>query len=167
MTRVFYKSLERIFTLLAVIFLLNSAAAIDSSTGLGVEALSFFEDSSATSDLSEDGVYVVCYRDQDGDGYGNPLLTLNQLSCGGGWVANNQDCNDNNATTNPAASEVCNFSDDDCDGATDEDFLPVTIYGDFDGDGDGSKNSVMFFFEKNNERTNNNKHIIADIKKKC
>ena len=49
------------------------------------------------------------------------------------------DCNDNVATINPGADEVCDFTDNDCDGVVDGD-LSVdadTFYADFDGDGFG------------------------------
>lgn len=52
-------------------------------------------------------------NDEDGDGYGNP---------GSSACFNDQtDCNDNDATINPGATEVCgNNVDDDCDGSIDE-----------------------------------------------
>ncbi len=48
--------------------------------------------------------------DQDGDGYG--------MGCPAGL-----DCDDLNPLINPAATEVCNHVDDDCDGDTDEGVL--------------------------------------------
>jgi hypothetical protein len=65
---------------------------------------------------------VVYYRDLDGDTFGNPLVTLSACSQPAGYVTNNTDCNDNVATANPAANEVCNGIDDDCDGLVDEGF---------------------------------------------
>ncbi len=60
------------------------------------------------------------YRDFDGDGYGNPADTTQATSAPPGYVANNADCNDNNASINPGATEVCNDSvDNDCDGDID------------------------------------------------
>ncbi len=46
------------------------------------------------------------------------------------------DCNDNNALVNPAASEVCNGIDDNCDNQIDEG-VQTTFYADTDGDGFG------------------------------
>jgi len=59
---------------------------------------------SATSSIATLGVLnlVTYYRDSDGDGFGNPAIT--QASCSGaptGYVANNTDCNDGNASINP------------------------------------------------------------------
>jgi hypothetical protein len=48
--------------------------------------------------------------DEDGDGYG--------VGC-----ARGADCDDDAASVSPAATEVCNGIDDDCDGRTDEDIL--------------------------------------------
>ena len=63
------------------------------------------------------------YADGDGDTYGN-----NDDSIGAcadavptGYVADNTDCDDAAADVNPAADEVCNDIDDNCDGAIDED----------------------------------------------
>jgi Putative metal-binding motif/SprB repeat len=74
---------------------------------------------------------VTYYYDADGDGYGN---VNNQIqSCYGApnfYVANKLDCNDNNASINPAATEIANGIDDNCNGLIDENtnnFLTVSI----------------------------------------
>jgi hypothetical protein len=63
------------------------------------------------------------YRDNDGDGYGNPDSTIR--ACGvaenSGWVWYGGDCNDNNALIHPEGTEICgNGIDDNCNGQTDE-----------------------------------------------
>lgn len=61
------------------------------------------------------------YVDADGDGYGNPNSSLLACNAPGGYVNNNFDCNDNNASINPGAIEICgNAIDDNCNGQTDE-----------------------------------------------
>ncbi|MFN0275317.1 MAG: MopE-related protein [Chitinophagales bacterium] len=55
----------------------------------------------------------LLYADGDGDTYG----AGSPVACG---VADNTDCNDADATVNPAATEVCNGVDDNCDGNIDE-----------------------------------------------
>jgi len=81
------------------------------------------------------------YKDTDGDNYAETgAVTIIQCTRPTGYkaaselTANTGDCNDNNAAINPAATEVCNGIDDDCDGSTDEGVL-TTYYLDADGDG--------------------------------
>ena len=77
------------------------------------------------------------YRDQDGDGYGDPSVSQSSCTQPTGHVLNNTDCNDNNTNVHPGAAEVCNNVDDDCDGQTDEG-VTTTFYRDNDGDGFGN-----------------------------
>ena len=88
----------------------------------------------------DDGLGTTYYADTDGDGYGNSASSTS--ACSGapaGYVANATDCNDSDAGINPGATEVCNSTDDNCDGATDEGV--TTVYyldDDVDGYGDAS-----------------------------
>lgn len=59
------------------------------------------------------------YADADNDSYGNPLASQAACLQPLGFVANTADCNDANAAINPAATELCNGIDDDCDGLID------------------------------------------------
>lgn len=73
------------------------------------------------------------YVDADGDGYGNPLKTVNSCSpdVPFGYVANNNDCNDSQPAINPDATEiVCNNVDENCNGAADDKALPPPITSD-------------------------------------
>ncbi len=69
-----------------------------------------------------DSGVVLCstrnFRDRDFDGYGAGAA---QTFCGPGWVPLSGDCDDRDNLTLPAATEVCNGIDDDCDGLVDED----------------------------------------------
>jgi hypothetical protein len=59
------------------------------------------------------------YVDNDGDRFGNPSATTRSASptAPAGFTTNGDDCNDSNATINPAAQEVAgNGVDDNCDG---------------------------------------------------
>ena len=80
------------------------------------------------------------YDDYDSDGYGDPDLSFAVRACtepSGGYVRDSSDCNDVDASIHPAAVELCNGVDDDCDGETDEGFVTETYYADVDGDGYG------------------------------
>ena len=64
---------------------------------------------------------ITYYADKDGDGYGDAADSV--VSCGlkGGFVTNKSDCNDNNASIYPGATEICgNGIDDNCNGQVDE-----------------------------------------------
>jgi len=77
--------------------------------------------------LNSGSLYCACpsgtlyYRDVDADGYGDPAVAW--PSCSGtipaGYAANSTDCNDASASVHPAAAEVCNGIDDNCDGILD------------------------------------------------
>jgi hypothetical protein len=61
------------------------------------------------------------YADADTDGYGDlatPTVACDQPSA---TVADDTDCDDTSADVHPGATEVCNGTDDDCDGTTDND----------------------------------------------
>jgi hypothetical protein len=55
-----------------------------------------------------------------------------------GFTVEDGDCNDEDASIHPAAEEVCDHIDNDCDEEIDEDVVP-TWYLDFDSDGYGSE----------------------------
>ncbi len=83
----------------------------------------------------------VWYRDTDGDGFGNPLQTLQACHSPAGYVDNGLDCGDLDFERNPNAVEVCNDLDDDCNGFIDDQDPNVdpTTQSDFyvDADQDG------------------------------
>ena len=87
------------------------------------------------------------YEDADGDGYGDALSTQNDCEAPSGYVSDDTDCDDDDDAVNPAAAEVCNEIDDDCDGDIDDDDGDVTDmlewYLDADADGYGDASSVL------------------------
>ena len=59
---------------------------------------------SGTAIVTVEGVVYTYYKDNDGDGFGdpaNPTTTCSE-TIPSGYVNNNTDCNDNDATINPA-----------------------------------------------------------------
>ncbi len=69
------------------------------------------------------GATTTCYLDADGDTYGNPNISAQFCgACGGGYVSDNNDCDDSDANVNPAETEICDLVDNDCDGLVDEGF---------------------------------------------
>ncbi len=87
----------------------------------------------------DEGVQLTFYADEDGDGYGDPAVFENTCSPSPGYVADNTDCDDTNPAVYPGAVEICNGTDDNCDGNIDEG-LQLTFYADADGDGYGDPN---------------------------
>ncbi|MBK7876545.1 MAG: pre-peptidase C-terminal domain-containing protein [Planctomycetes bacterium] len=84
----------------------------------------------------DEGLQLTFFADPDGDTFGNPNASVLACAQPSGFVPDNTDCNDTNAAVNPAATEVCNLIDDDCDTFVDEG-VQLTFYRDADGDGFG------------------------------
>ncbi|MFT3714312.1 MAG: putative metal-binding motif-containing protein [Archangium sp.] len=91
----------------------------------------------------DEGVVPTWYADQDGDGFGETMLSITRCQAPSGFVSRNGDCNDADPTAFPERSEVCDGRDNDCDGELDEG-VRTTWYRDADGDGFGdSANTVV------------------------
>lgn len=79
------------------------------------------------------GIQTTWYADGDGDGYGNAAVSLIACSKPAGYVNDNTDCNDADASINPGVAEIGNDGiDQNCDG---EDKV-------VDTDGDGVADNV-------------------------
>lgn len=85
----------------------------------------------------EDCITSTFYADLDGDGFGNSLEPVITCYLPTGYVSNNTDCNDLNATINPDAIETCNLIDDDCNFIIDDGLPIYNYYYDSDEDGYG------------------------------
>ncbi len=75
------------------------------------------------------------YLDHDSDGFGDPGASVTGRRKPRGYVANNLDCDDTSAAINPAAGEILDSIDNDCDGNIDNPL--TTLFRDVDGDGYG------------------------------
>ncbi|MEC7984850.1 MAG: putative metal-binding motif-containing protein, partial [Myxococcota bacterium] len=58
------------------------------------------------------------YQDVDNDGYGDPNVLLRECEQPLGYVLDDQDCDDNDATVYPLAAEVCDGQSNDCQNGT-------------------------------------------------
>jgi hypothetical protein len=109
----------------------------------------------ADASVTGQGIY---YADNDGDGYGTGAAVLSCIQPAN-TSTNDDDCNDGNASINPAAAEVCNGGvDDDCDGSADDADPGVTgrgtYYADNDGDGYGVGSLILACIQPANTSTN-------------
>ena len=82
------------------------------------------------------------YPDDDGDGYGDSGSTDVACNQPSGFVSDSDDCDDSDAAIYPAANELCDSVDNDCDGQVDDDDPGLsgalnTFYADMDLDGYG------------------------------
>ncbi|MDP2304413.1 MAG: MopE-related protein [Pseudomonadota bacterium] len=81
---------------------------------------------------------VPYYRDADGDSFGNAADSLVSCRTPDDFVADATDCDDTSAEVNPAADELCDELDRDCDGNSANDAVDGTpYYSDLDGDAYG------------------------------
>ncbi|GEM_PF-3061067 len=86
---------------------------------------------------------ITWYGDVDGDGHGDALAALAACEAPDGTVAEPGDCDDADSAVHPAALEVCDTIDNDCDGRVDDDDDTLdpeslsTWCFDWDGDGFG------------------------------
>ena len=77
-------------------------------------------DNNCDGEIDEATPSEIYYLDQDGDGFGNPDDSIEAISQPAGYVDNNMDCDDSDPEVNPAADEVADNKDNDCDGQVDE-----------------------------------------------
>ena len=78
------------------------------------------------------------YLDHDADGFGDAGVVWVACTQPVGFVGDDTDCDDLDATIHPVTIEFCNGLDDNCDGTVDDDLGGLYIwYADTDGDGFG------------------------------
>ena len=86
---------------------------------------------------------LSAYLDADGDGFGDPDIDTVLCEITSGWAANDDDCDDSDGTLSPAAIEICDGVDQDCDGVIDDDVPTLSGWLDADGDGFGDPASPV------------------------
>jgi hypothetical protein len=100
---------------------------------------------------TDGGVATRYYRDQDGDGFGNPTEPVLRCAVPRTFTVatNGDDCNDNpdsqGALFHPNAAETCDLLDNDCDGEIDEGLPGSLWFEDADGDGYGDPGRSRVF----------------------
>jgi hypothetical protein len=72
------------------------------------------------SKLLKESAFTYYYADRDGDAYGDQYGALFAQAPLPGYVTDNSDCDDWNSLISPAASEMCDSIDNNCDGVIDE-----------------------------------------------
>ncbi|MBL7983873.1 MAG: hypothetical protein JNM91_02695 [Flavobacteriales bacterium] len=87
---------------------------------------------------------LTLHPDADGDGYGDPTVTVRACDSIPGYVTNGLDCNDTDILIHPNMYEACDGFDNDCDGSVDENSVASPWYVDLDGDGSGAGAPVTY-----------------------
>ncbi|MDO9376040.1 MAG: MopE-related protein [Ferruginibacter sp.] len=84
----------------------------------------------------DEGLSLTYYKDVDNDGYGDDANPIEACTRPDGYVDNDKDCNDANASIHPGGKEICNGIDDNCDRIVNEGLNKI-FYKDSDNDGFG------------------------------
>ncbi len=115
----------------------------DSKVNPGAEERCDGFDNNCDGQIDESGDPKTWYADNDFDGYGDP--DNSEFTCrppSQFHITFGGDCDDNNNSINPGASEVCDELDNDCNDQIDDGLPTQTFYADEDGDGFGKSDDV-------------------------
>ena len=98
----------------------NVASFVSSTPGTYSVVITNTVTGCSSSSSSFTVTFGTLYQDADGDGYGNPAVSI--VGCSqSGYVTNNTDCDDTIFAVNPGVTEILyNGVDDNCNGVMDE-----------------------------------------------
>jgi hypothetical protein len=95
--------------------------------------------SGETNDTCVPKPEVTVYQDADSDSYGNPFATLDVCTLPSGYVHDNTDCDDMEASVNPGAHDLCDAGNNvipkDCNASNNDELNCGSFCGDTDADG--------------------------------
>jgi hypothetical protein len=94
--------------------------------------------------IIDDGLDGIFFEDNDGDGFGSIEVEACDLRVG--LSAIDGDCDDTRYEINPAATEICDEVDNNCDEAIDENVQNI-YFSDLDNDGFGDIDSLLLACE--------------------
>jgi Putative metal-binding motif/FG-GAP-like repeat len=123
-----------------------SPADAEVCDGLDNDCDSLIDDEDSSLSLSSTSSW---YTDADADTYGDPGALVQACEGPAGTVANDEDCDDSDATISPADPEICDERDNDCDGLYDDDDASLDTstasswYADADGDLYGDESTLI------------------------
>ncbi len=103
-------------------------------------------DNDCDGDIDEDDAVdaPTWYADSDSDSFGDPDAAVNACEQPSGYLSDNTDCDDTDGAIHPGGTEICDGTDNDCDGDTDESDATDASTWYVDGDGDGYGRSDAF-----------------------
>lgn len=98
-------------------------------------------DNNCSGEINEGLTIFRYYLDVDNDGYGDAAVSIDSCTTipPQGFVDNDFDCVDTDASINPVAQEICDGIDNNCTGGIDEGLPLNRYYQDFDNDGFGNE----------------------------